>query len=44
MEQIITSLNLSGQGEGGGLRGLDNQIQCRHSETSYPMMPKLCDF
>ena len=27
-----------------GLGGLDNQIHSCHSETSHPMMPKLCDF
>ena len=27
-----------------GLSGLDDQIHSCHSETSYPMMPKLCDF
>ena len=28
----------------GGLRGPDDQIQSCHSETSYPTMPKICDF
>ena len=26
------------------LGDLDDQIDSCHSETSYPMMPKLCDF
>ena len=28
----------------GGLRGPDDQTHSCQSETSYPMMPKLCDF
>ena len=28
----------------GGLGGLDAQIHSCHFETSYPTMPKLCDF
>ena len=27
-----------------GLGGLDDQVHSCHSETSYLMMPKLCDF
>ena len=38
-------LTLSGSGGGGGgLSGLDDQIHSCHSETSYFMAPKLCDF
>ena len=33
-----------GGGEGEGLRGPDDQIHSCHSEISYPMMPKLCNF
>ena len=41
-----SQLTLSGLGGWGvgGLRGQDDQIQNCHSETSYLMMPKLCDF
>ena len=39
----IFVLTLSGWG-GGGLRGSDDQIQSYHLDTSYPTMPKLCDF
>ena len=37
-------LALSGPGGGGGLRGQDDQIHSCQSETSYSLMPKLCDF
>ena len=38
-------LTLSGpRGGGGGLRGPDDQTHSCQSETSYSMMPKLCDF
>ena len=29
---------------GGGIRGPDDQTHSCQSETSYSMMPKLCDF
>ena len=31
-------------GGGGGHKGADDQKQSCHSETSYPIMPKLGDF
>ena len=37
-------LTLSGPWGGGGLRGADYQTQSCQSETSYSMMPKLCEF
>ena len=36
-------LTLSGLG-GGGLRGPEGQTHSCQSESSYSMMPKLCDF
>ena len=43
MPSYLLTLSCSGGG-GEGLRGLDDQLQSCHSETSYPTMPKLCDF
>ena len=38
------SLNPIRPGGGGGLRGPDDQTHSCQSETSYSMMPKLCNF
>ena len=40
----FTPIRAGGGGRGGELRGPDDQIHSCHSETSYSMIPKLCDF
>ena len=43
-EHQLKKCNPIRPGGGRGLRGLDDQTHNCQSETSYSMVPKLCDF
>ena len=42
--ELLTLSGWGGGGEGGGLRGPDDQTHSCQSETSHSVMPKLYDF